>query len=84
MQERRAQGVCYNCDEKYVFGHKCQPKKFLLLLCDDEPENADSTLLITELSSTKELASHETKLIQLSIISKCFKWIYLQRKVYFF
>ncbi|XP_019430040.1 PREDICTED: uncharacterized protein LOC109337515 [Lupinus angustifolius] len=36
MQESRAQGLCYNCDEKYVFGHKCQPKQFFLFLMDDE------------------------------------------------
>ncbi|KAF1866248.1 hypothetical protein Lal_00024249, partial [Lupinus albus] len=36
-QERKVQGLCYNYDEKYVFGHKCQSKPFLLLLIDDEP-----------------------------------------------
>ncbi|XP_019459949.1 PREDICTED: uncharacterized protein LOC109359708 [Lupinus angustifolius] len=35
MQERRAQGLCYNCDEKYHSGHKCQPKQFMLMLVND-------------------------------------------------
>ncbi|XP_057444361.1 uncharacterized protein LOC130736560 [Lotus japonicus] len=40
MQERRALGLCYNCDEKYVLGHRCQTKPFLLLLIDEEVDNA--------------------------------------------
>lgn len=35
MQERRAQGLCFNCDEKFFAGHKCQGKQFLMLLVDD-------------------------------------------------
>nr|KYP55922.1 hypothetical protein KK1_002149 [Cajanus cajan] len=35
LQERRAQGLCFNCDAKYHPGHKCQPPKFLLLMTDD-------------------------------------------------
>ncbi|XP_019441720.1 PREDICTED: uncharacterized protein LOC109346555 [Lupinus angustifolius] len=35
VQERIAQGLCYNCDEVYITGHRCEPKQFLLLLVDD-------------------------------------------------
>ncbi|KAF1870520.1 hypothetical protein Lal_00003726 [Lupinus albus] len=45
MQERRAQGLCYNCDEKYIVGHKCQPKLFLPLLVDEL--GADEDELVT-------------------------------------
>ncbi|CAJ2679012.1 unnamed protein product [Trifolium pratense] len=34
--ERRAQGLCFHCDEKFVPGHKCKTPKFLLLVVDDE------------------------------------------------
>lgn len=27
MKEKRAQGLCFFCDEKYVVGHKCQAKR---------------------------------------------------------
>lgn len=27
MEEKRAQGLCFFCDEKYVVGHKCQAKR---------------------------------------------------------
>jgi len=31
MEERRKKGLCYNCDAKWQYGHKCQnPKLFLL------------------------------------------------------
>nr|GMD50117.1 Ty3/gypsy retrotransposon protein [Ipomoea batatas] len=47
IQARRAQGLCYNCDERFRPGHRCQTKQFLLLLADeplvaiDEGENVD-------------------------------------------
>ncbi|CAH1432811.1 unnamed protein product [Lactuca virosa] len=31
MQQRRAEGLCYNCPAKYQPGHQCNPPKFLLL-----------------------------------------------------
>ncbi|XP_058733853.1 uncharacterized protein LOC131605523 [Vicia villosa] len=38
--ERRAQGLCFNCDEKFIPGHKCSNGKFLLLMVDDEISTA--------------------------------------------
>lgn len=41
MSERRRQGLCYNCDEQYVLGHKC-PRLFYLEVADfDEEAPAD-------------------------------------------
>jgi len=37
LQERRTQGLCYNCDEKFTPGHKCSTARFLLLM--DHPES---------------------------------------------
>jgi hypothetical protein len=34
MQERRAQGLCYNCDKKYVVGHRCATGRYLLLILE--------------------------------------------------
>lgn len=39
IQERRAKGLCYNCDDKFVRGHKCKSKQFLLLR-SEEPDVA--------------------------------------------
>nr|KYP51307.1 hypothetical protein KK1_026863 [Cajanus cajan] len=38
LQERRAAGLCYNCDEKFHPGHNCATPKFLLLLSHDDFE----------------------------------------------
>ena len=43
MSERRKQGLCYNCDEPYVQGHKCA-RLFYLEAADyivEEPDEDD-------------------------------------------
>ncbi|GKA88273.1 retrotransposon-related protein, partial [Tanacetum coccineum] len=37
-QERLNKGLCFNCDNKWVRGHKC-PGKFLLMMADDGCDN---------------------------------------------
>jgi hypothetical protein len=34
--ERRTQGLCFHCDEKFVPGHKCSTGRFLLLMTEEE------------------------------------------------
>ncbi|GJX85423.1 hypothetical protein Tco_0336197 [Tanacetum coccineum] len=36
-QERLSKGLCFNCDNKWVRGHKC-PKKFLFLMANEEED----------------------------------------------
>jgi transposase InsO family protein len=46
MTERRRQGLCYNCDEQYVRGHRC-PRLFYLEVADfvdDNPNILDAAL----------------------------------------
>ncbi|PNX92586.1 Ty3/gypsy retrotransposon protein, partial [Trifolium pratense] len=38
MQERRALGLCYNCDEKWMVGHRCATGRYLLLILDPEEQ----------------------------------------------
>lgn len=40
MQLRKDKGLCYWCDEKFSFSHKCPNKHLMLLQSDHEPENA--------------------------------------------
>ncbi|KAF2318475.1 hypothetical protein GH714_008049 [Hevea brasiliensis] len=45
MQKRRADGLCFNCDEKFVPGHRCSKPQLLLLdggcnFDDDEEDDA--------------------------------------------
>jgi hypothetical protein len=42
MAERQRQGLCYNCDEQYVRGHRC-PRLFYLEVADFEEEEAMET-----------------------------------------
>ncbi|GJT86703.1 hypothetical protein Tco_1068420 [Tanacetum coccineum] len=41
-QERLSKGLCFNCDHKWVRGHKC-PNKCLLLMADDEDDEEPIT-----------------------------------------
>ena len=41
MAERRRQGLCYNCDEPYVHGHKCQ-RLFYLEVPDFDAQDQTS------------------------------------------
>ena len=38
LEEKRAKGLCYNCDNKYIKGHKCVEKKLLYIDCEEEEE----------------------------------------------
>jgi len=38
MAERQRQGLCYNCDEPYIHGHKCQRLFFLEVSDFEEPD----------------------------------------------
>ena len=36
MQARREKWLCYNCDDKYSFGHRCKKMQFYLISADEE------------------------------------------------
>lgn len=42
LQARRDKGLCYSCDEKYLPGHRCKSKLFLLIHQDDDIPHLDS------------------------------------------
>ncbi|KAA8542122.1 hypothetical protein F0562_023274 [Nyssa sinensis] len=42
MQRRRAQGLCFNCDERFTARHKCQGPRLLLLEGFDDNNNHTS------------------------------------------
>ena len=43
MQLRREKGLCYFCDEKLSFNHRCPNRHFLLLQMKDDNEDPIST-----------------------------------------
>lgn len=38
MQQNRDKGLCYNCDEKFVLGHRCKKQMLYLLQLDSTGE----------------------------------------------
>ncbi|XP_062104283.1 uncharacterized protein LOC133815460 [Humulus lupulus] len=40
LKDRRDKGLCFTCDEKFSYGHKC--KNQMLILCGYEEEDCDS------------------------------------------
>lgn len=41
LQEKRAKGLCYRCDEKWAMGHRCKKRELSVLLMDEEDEEAE-------------------------------------------
>ncbi|KAF7126963.1 hypothetical protein RHSIM_Rhsim11G0145700 [Rhododendron simsii] len=39
MDARRAKGLCFNCDERFVKGHRCQKKQLYVITGDEEEED---------------------------------------------
>ncbi|XP_026452244.1 uncharacterized protein LOC113352661 [Papaver somniferum] len=35
LAQRRAKNLCYNCDEKYVYGHKCKTQQLFMVLAEE-------------------------------------------------
>ena len=69
MAERHKQGLCYNCDEPYVRGHKCA-RLFYLEASDyiiEEPEEDDVALAAA--ASSQLSFDPEEPLISLSTIT---------------
>ncbi|KAJ0468296.1 hypothetical protein HanIR_Chr14g0695041 [Helianthus annuus] len=42
MAQKHAQGLCYLCDEKYTWDHKCKSTPQLLFFDDEQPDSGDS------------------------------------------
>lgn len=42
LNEKRSKGLCYFCNEKYVFGHKCKNIKKLYFIEVEEHEEVES------------------------------------------
>jgi hypothetical protein len=38
MDERRAKGLCFNCDSKYSKGHKCNERRLFYIDCEEEED----------------------------------------------
>ncbi|RVW75982.1 hypothetical protein CK203_052825 [Vitis vinifera] len=50
MATRRAQGLCFNCDDKFVPGHRCRPPQFLCLMTENDGVPNEVQLAATEVT----------------------------------
>lgn len=55
MQLRRDKGLCFTCDEKFSFSHRCPNRQYLLLQADDEDiVTSEEGLLDSPVDATDE------------------------------
>jgi hypothetical protein len=73
MAERRKRGLCYNCDEQYVRGHRC-PRLFYLEVTDFEEDtgiedesNPEDPAPIISLHALTGISSEGTMQLQVDI-----------------
>jgi hypothetical protein len=52
MAQRRADGLCYNCDEKFVVGHRCKKLFVLEFTESDDEEAVDEEIECSALTAT--------------------------------
>jgi hypothetical protein len=55
LEERKAKGLCFNCDSKYSKRHKCGEKKLFYIDCEEEEEQEPSQDENVEAISSEEL-----------------------------
>ena len=59
MQKRRAQGLCFNCDDKFTSGHRCKGPQLLLLEGNiNDDSEGDTKEAETDLPSDPEISLH--------------------------
>lgn len=57
MQRRRVQGLCFNCNERFTVGHKCQKPQFLLL----EGHVGAGTMVYEEVTDQQTLEADQVR-----------------------
>lgn len=56
LQEKRAKGLCFRCDEKWSIGHRCKRRELsILLIEEEEEERTEYTGSEPPMSPTNEL-----------------------------
>ena len=70
LQEKRARGLCFKCDEKWSQGHRCKKKELSVLVIDDEEdEGLDGGSSEAPMSPPEELVPEVTTQPEVSLNS---------------
>ncbi|XP_031278388.1 uncharacterized protein LOC116136865 [Pistacia vera] len=63
---KERKGLCFKCDGKYFFGHKCGEKQFQVILVDEEEEDLDlGDVETSEVATTEQIQGN----VELSLSS---------------
>jgi hypothetical protein len=69
MVECQLKGVCYNCDDKYFFGHKCKEQNLFMAISEDVSEDDVEAPLVVESPKPIEITPPSDPLKVESVIS---------------
>ena len=70
IQAKREKGLCFYCDEKYIFGHKCKASAHILIILDSETSQLEGDFVPENIVSLEEEADmNETPQISLHAMS---------------
>ena len=61
LQQKREQGLCFRCDEKWSVNHRCQRRGLSVLLTEEEEEDEmaeDGELAATEVRANETIINH--------------------------
>ena len=58
MTQRRAEGLCYNCDEKFVAGHQCKKLLVIEIIGFDDSEETAEAATISAIDDTSGISLH--------------------------
>ena len=55
MVERQLKGLCYNCDEKYFPGHKCEEQNLFMAISEDISKEDVETPFVSESAESTDI-----------------------------
>ena len=58
MSQRRAEGLCYNCDEKFVMGHRCKKLFVIEIVGFDDADTNPTAATISATDDTPGISLH--------------------------
>ncbi|PKA60173.1 hypothetical protein AXF42_Ash009857 [Apostasia shenzhenica] len=67
IDERRAKGLCFKCDEKYTFGHKCKNQLYLIQSMERKEEKGEENLELGEYKDAPIRQTEEDENPQISL-----------------
>ena len=67
MEERKKKGLCYNCDDKWVLGHKCKNATLFLLEGVEMTQDSDSGEQFAEIEDGVTTARGQEEMVEVEI-----------------